>query len=523
MKKHISTINTKYIHKNNIIAISKLYIDATSSEFTIKHSDDHIVNGLTNEAADIYYFSVYIWNINKYRNIIPKLKARLPNSTIVLGGPECSYNPLDLIKEITGVDYIFCGEINDSINNLEESKHVVSKKSTSFEVNYNHVMHSNTYLKHIEIDEHQILYVETSKGCPFKCSYCMSSLEPKVIAKTTEEIDELINFIKKTPSKTIKFLDRTFNISFKTLSYIITKLEEINRLDQIYQFEVSPELLDSETLLFLSNIKSRNIRFEIGVQSIHDVTTKAVDRTGSFKDYVENIRYLLHKTNITLHIDLIAGLPYETYNKFIDSYNAIITLQPHEFQLGVLKLLHGTKIRRNKELHNYKFEANPPYTILSNTYISSNELENIHNVEEITDRFYNSSKFKKTFESIITNSKNCFETFLHMYQYFKDNSFNFISYQNYDIYNIMYKYMQIYFSKYSDNVIFDYLSFSKTKGKRFYKKIDKKELHSMYEEYLKDIFERNYFYKYIWVEVINNQIICKDMSKNKIISIPKKR
>ncbi len=517
MKKHITTINTKYIHENNILSIFKMYVNSSSSSYNIKQSNMEIANDLLSYDADEYYFSIYIWNIKKSNEIIKLLKKHKPNIKIIYGGPEVSFNPLDVIKENESLDYIFCGEINESINVLQNNPYVVSKHSTSFQVNFNHTMHKLDYLNEVDTSEYKILYIETSKGCPFKCSYCMSSLEKKLVTYNDEDLEIITKFIAKSPAKTIKFLDRTFNVSDERTISIINTLSTIK--NKVFQFEISPEMISESQLDFFKQIESNNIRFEVGIQSIYEDTTKAVERYMLYQNYYKILEELV-KTNIVMHLDLIAGLPYETIEKFKNSFNEVIKLKPDEFQLGVLKLLHGTSLRLNHQNYDYKFSKNPPYEIICNAYLSEKDLKTIHCVEEITDRFYNSKKLRKTFETIIDTSHNTFDIFLHIYNYLEDKKFNFIGYQNFDFFKIIYNYMSEFHPRYKDYVILDYMTINVNRQKRFYKTIKKQSRNILYNIYFKNI-EQNYFHKYFWIELVRinetSFIIAKDIKTTRII------
>lgn len=522
MKIIISTINSKYIHINNSVYIIQKYLDQKSyiKTYTLKDDVNNILKELIEENADYYFFSVYIWNIDLYKIILPKLKKELPNSKIIIGGPEVSYDGEYLLDV---VDFIYRGEVNESINEIINSQvksaHIVKDDYKLSKCNYNNYVHDIDYFNNIKIDKNQIVYLETSRGCPFKCSYCMSSLETSVNNLELDKVYKLIDFVIKNKVNVVKFLDRTFNMDEERVKLIMNYIIENALPYQSFQFEVAPELISNDLLEYLKNIEGTIFRFEVGIQSVHNETVNAVDRFHSYEKYENTLQILCNETNIVTHFDLIAGLPYETLPKFKDSFNKTFKLLPDEYQLGMLKVLNGTKMKSEVQLHNIVYESNAPYQFISNKYISEDECKIIEQVEDIVDRFYNSKKFNTTFNSIINRHNNIFDTLLLFNKFIVKNNFKLLDYQLYDIYKIFYEFLLEYDKDIADYVIFDYVSVVKNKPKRFYQTISRERLSEILNAQVNEEYSLNYLYKYMIVEELSldqKTIIIKDVKTNKI-------
>ncbi len=521
MKAVISTINSKYIHINNSVYIVQMYLDIDSEIFTytLKDDEEYILKDLVSKNADYYFFSIYIWNIEWYKRILPKLRKVLPECKIIVGGPEVSYDSCYLLEY---VDFIYSGEVSDSINEVftkEKSAHIITLESNQYECHYNDYVHDISYFNNMTIGNNQLLYLETSKGCPFKCSYCMSSLENKVYNLDLEKVYQLIDFSINSEVKVIKFLDRTFNIdeqrAIKILDYITLNAKPF----QSFQFEIAPELISESFLEYLKNLEVSYFRFEVGIQSVHDKTVNAVDRFHKYENYYHVLKVLCDETKIVTHFDLIAGLPYETFEKFKVSFNKTFSFLPDEYQLGILKLLNGTKIKSQVEFHMIEYNNVAPYTFIQNKYLSKDECDIINRVEDIVDRFYNSKRFNYTFKRLNDKYDNMFDLMLEFSDYIHSQNFKLIGYQLYDIYKIFYDFLLINNREIADYVIYDYICMAKNKPKKFYDSIDKKTLNKVLQNLVTPDTSLNYLYKYVIVEKLfldEEVYVIKDLKTNKI-------
>jgi len=400
MKAYLVAINSKYIHP----AMGVFSIASNSNypviydEFNIKDKKEKIINSILEKEYDILGFSIYIWNSTITKEIIKELRDNGFNKPILVGGPECYYNSEIFLKDYK-VNYVIFGEGEEAFNelldyldnkkNIEEVSNLYYLENDIVKYTYSKLP-DITKIKHdlnlIKDFSHRVAYLESSRGCPFKCSYCMASLETKVRFFPIDKIKQEIKFLLDNKCKTIKFLDRSFNIN---KDYMLEILEFIKNNDNgisIFQFEIVGDLLDKDIIDYINrNMRKGILRFEIGVQSTNDLTTNAVCRRQDFNKLKENINLL--KDSVTLHVDLIAGLPYEDYNSFKNSFNKTYLLMGDELQLGFLKELKGTKISNEKKEHNYTFDNNPPYEVINNKYISEKELDIIRKVEKSLEKY----------------------------------------------------------------------------------------------------------------------------------------
>ncbi len=421
MKSLLIGINSKYIHPANgvfqIVANSKS--EVSFFEFTIKDSIEYIISKINDSSFDVLLFSVYIWNISLIEKILPLIDS---NKIIVLGGPEASHNALYLFTNYH-INYIIKNEGEESFNELIEylsNKRELHNVSNLFYYNdtlqytydkcpdINSIKHDYSLIKDFN---NRIAYIEASRGCPFKCSYCLASLDNNVRYFPIENIKKDLKYLLDNQAKIIKFLDRSFNINKKYAIELWQFLIDNDNNVSTFQFEINGDLLTKEEISLLQTVRKGYFRFEIGIQSTNDLVNKSINRKQDFSKLKDNIMSI--KNNIIIHADLIAGLPYENKNSFINSFNETFLLGIEELQLGFLKELRGTEISNNKKEHGYIFEDTAPYSIISNKYLSNEDLKEIENVEKSLDKFYNKHLFPKTFDYIFNELKlNPYNTFL---------------------------------------------------------------------------------------------------------------
>lgn len=427
MKTLLIGINSKYIHP----AMGMIQIYANSKypcilkEFTIKDNKENIINFIKSQEFDLLAFSVYIWNISIIKAIIPDLDSAVP---ILLGGPEASYRVDDFLQ-FANVKYIIKDEGEESFNTLiyelttSNNLKVVPNLYYRDNENFIYTYSKKPNIKNIKYDyslikdfKNRIVYLEASRGCCFRCAYCLASLEKTIRYLDIENVKENILYAINQGAKTIKFLDRSFNINPKIINELLQFIIEHDNNYTVFQFEVVGDQLTEETINLLQNVRKGLIRFEIGIQSLNDKVTKAVNRKQNINKLITNINKI--KENIVIHLDLIAGLPYEDLNSFIYTFNETFKLFPDELQLGFLKELKGTQISYTKHLHDYVFSNDPPYEIISNKYISSNELDEIRLVEASLNKFYNAGNFPKTINYLFKELKlDPYNTFLKITNY----------------------------------------------------------------------------------------------------------
>lgn len=416
MKSIIIALNSKYIHSSLAVWYLKAICgnecgEVKVMEFTINESMDSILADIYREKADIAAFSCYIWNIDHVLKLVRNLKRVLPHIKIVLGGPEVSFDTIQLMKENPSVDFVIAGEgercfefllkylnksvggtLND-INGLFYKKEgdVVSNKPCSFIEDLD-LLPSPYTEEMLSSLENRIVYFESSRGCPFSCSYCLSSTFEGVRYFSLDRVKHDLIRLIEAGVKQVKFVDRTFNCNRarakEIFRFILQSPGETN-----FHFEAAADLFDDEMLDILSEAPAGRIQFEIGIQSTNPETLEAIDRKTNLDRVFYNIKRLWDMGNIHLHLDLIAGLPHEGYAVFKNSFNQVYNLRPHQLQLGFLKMLKGSKIRTEAELHGYSFREYPPYEVLYNSYITFDELLDLKGIEELVERYYNSGRF----------------------------------------------------------------------------------------------------------------------------------
>lgn len=414
MKIILFALNASFSHTNLAVRCLKTYVEKQKeNEFDIEIVEKHLKDRLDevlfdlyDKKADVYAFSLYIFNIDQVIYFAKALKELLPQAIFIFGGPEVSYDSQNFLKENPFVDFIIQDEgeeafyellkkIKKNKQNLDSlDKIIKGQKMESFEqagIPYS-------------IDDKfigSIIYYESSRGCPYKCSYCMSSLTRGVRAKSVEDtLKDLYEFESFGDRvKVIKFVDRTFNFDIERAKGILEGLLD-EKYTKVYHLEIRAELIDQELFDVLDKFPKDKLQIETGIQSTNYQTLEAIDRPSDIKKALDNIKKLKEQDNINVHCDLIAGLPYDDMNTIEKGFNDIFYIS-HEVQLGFLKLLKGAKIRENAKDHEYKFSSYAPYEILSNTYLSYIELFELKRIAALTERFKNSVHFQNSLYKLI--------------------------------------------------------------------------------------------------------------------------
>ncbi len=519
MKTLLIGINSKYIHTNLAIRLLHKNTSCETSihETTIKDDIIELYNYIKSNDFDNIAISTYIWNIE----IVYQLLKLLENDSynIILGGPEASYNT-DYIFNNYKVDYIVKGEgelaFNELLNALEyntETANINNISTNNFHNPIVEISNLNDIILAYDMNDdyiNKIQYIESSRGCPFNCSFCMSSLERKVRFFDIEEIKNTLILFNKKGAKTIKFLDRTFNTSKKYAIDIMDFIINNHNEGQVYQFEITGDILDPEIIDYLNNNAPKGLfRFEIGIQSTNIETNILVDRLQDNEKLFYNIKKIQNLDIIDLHLDLIAGLPNESLSSFKNTFNEVMSLIPRELQLGFLKMLHGTKIRIESEKYNYKFSDNAPYEIISNDTLSNSDMQVIKYVEETLEIYWNKSFMYESMKYIFNCLNNDYFDILYKFGKYLESINGFKDYQIDHLFTNLYNYFNnlvddaklLYYLKR------DYLKRSKVKPKIWWSrtsKIRRNELVKYISEKL-DI-STNILYKYSVIEEYNDEI-----------------
>ncbi|MDD3122858.1 MAG: DUF4080 domain-containing protein [Candidatus Izemoplasmatales bacterium] len=447
MKTLLIAIDSKFIHTN--LAVRYLKANTTYEtqimEFTIKDSIAFILDKITKENPDIIAFSCYIWNIEMITHITNELKSKL-NSIILWGGPEVSYDAFYYMDN-SKVDYIIKGEGElafheflsavDKVISFSQVSGLMYREDNKIISNKEVIIKDLNQLKspyRFDNDtsniHNKIQYIETSRGCPFHCSYCLASLENNVRFFDIEKVKTEILYLVENGGKTFKFLDRTFNVLPKYAKEMFSFIIQNHPENASFQFEITGDILKEELIHFLNEKAPSNLfRFEIGIQSTNIKTNEAVLRIQNNKVLFHHIKLLKEGNIVDMHLDLIAGLPYETLQIFQMTFNEVFLMYAKELQLGFLKMLRGTLIRDEASKYGYVHQQMSPYEILNNDFLSKEDVLIIHEVEEILEIFWNKGFMNESVEWITRKVESVFSWFYQFSKFLHKRDFDFHRYQ----------------------------------------------------------------------------------------------
>ncbi len=429
MKFLLTAINAKYIHSNlavySLKACAKEYKDAVEiGEFTINNQKDYILEQIYKKKPDVLFFSCYIWNIDYVEEIASEYHKICPDTPIWVGGPEVSYEVAAFLEKnsaITGA-MIAEGEITfyelldayakqgEKAGNVAFSKELeVALKQIdglAFRGTEGVCMTQERDImdlsqipfcyNRMEDFSNRIIYYESSRGCPFSCSYCLSSIDKKLRFRDLRLVKEELQFFIDQKVPQIKFVDRTFNCNHEHAMEIWRFVKAHDNGVTNFHFEISADLLNEEELALISDMRPGLIQLEIGVQSTNEVTIQEIHRTMKLERLKETVRAIQKGGNIHEHLDLIAGLPYEDYQRFQKSFDDIYELKPNQLQLGFLKVLKGSYMYEHREEYGIVYHTNPPYEVLKTNWLSYEDVLRIKQVEEMLEVYYNSGQFEIT-------------------------------------------------------------------------------------------------------------------------------
>lgn len=421
MKVIIACLNSKYVHASlspwcllaGVREFSKNTYDISVKESTINGNAEEFANKIINEKPDVAAFSCYIWNITKTIEICRIIKEKL-GCKIVLGGPEAAYRPKDILEKYGFIDFVLSGEgewvFPDFLDNLNGDLSLVSgltyRKSgeiiTIPEKDCTGTPPSPFCNDYFENLNGRISYIETARGCPYRCAFCLSGRCSPLRFFDMQRVKEDIIKLSNSGTQTVKFVDRTFNANAERANEILLFIKENCGKDiprnVCFHFEIAGDILKESTLEILSSMPRGTVQLEIGMQSFNEETLKIINRKTNTKKLIENIKKLINFNNMHIHIDLIAGLTGEDLESFKNSFNTAYSLKAHMLQMGFLKLLYGADMRENKEKYPCTFTDEPPYEVTSTPWLSCDEIKMLKNCEDALDRLYNSGRFLFTLE-----------------------------------------------------------------------------------------------------------------------------
>ena len=415
----LSTLNSKFIHSSLALRYLKAYGEAHGQaydivEYTINMPVLHILSDITEHDIDVLGFACYIWNIEMTLHVVDMVKAVRPDIKIVLGGPEVSFTADELLERCPNIDYIVQGEGEEAFHDLVTALQlgndgldpvipgVRGRRDGSILGSLEAVEVSDLSsipFPYTEEDmedlEHKIIYYESSRGCPFSCQYCLSGNKNTVRFFPQERTLEELQWFIDHGVKQVKFVDRTFNCAPHHHRPLMEFMRDSDT-DMNFHLEMEPELMTQWETNILCETPPGRIQIEVGVQSTHKKTLDAINRYNDWPYIQKSIRPIIQAGRTHVHMDLIVGLPHEDFKRFGQSFNDLFSLQPHALQIGFLKLLKGSGVRRMRE---YKYVADPlaPYEVLSTHVLPYDDVRFLKYFEDVFERFYNSERFRTTF------------------------------------------------------------------------------------------------------------------------------
>ena len=420
MKILLAACNAKYIHSNlavyNLKSCSGEYSSrVVVKEYTINQIRDDILKDIYLEQPDVVCFSCYIWNISFVRELVPDLKKILPQVEFWAGGPEVSYDAVEFLKKNPVFFGVMVGEGEETFHELagyyiERKPETLSGiRGVAFrdENKGRDIVHtgwrelmdlSKVPFAYSNLTEfkNRIIYYESSRGCPFSCSYCLSSIDKKLRFRDIELVKKELQFFIDNKVPQVKFVDRTFNCKHDHAMEIWRYITEHDNGITNFHFEISADLLRAEELALMKTMRPGLIQLEIGVQSTNPQTIKAIRRTMDFEKLKGIVEQIHSFGNIHQHLDLIAGLPYEGYDSFHKSFCDVYALRPEQFQLGFLKVLKGSHMMEMTGEYQILYKDREPYEVLSTAWLTYGEILRLKMVESMVEVYYNSGQFKNT-------------------------------------------------------------------------------------------------------------------------------
>lgn len=428
MKILLTAVNAKYIHSNPGVYSLRAYAgekpgrEIQIAEYTINHRREDILADIYRHQPDMIGISCYIWNWSMVSSLLPEIPKILPDVEIWLGGPEVSYNPETLLEQYPMVRGIMVGEGEETFKELIEKEKpleeiagivyrgeqiIRTKPRELTDISRLPFLYGN-----LEQFENKIIYYESSRGCPYRCSYCLSSIDKKVRLRNLEIVKRELQFFLDHKVKQVKFVDRTFNCNHEHAMEIWRYLLEHDNGVTNFHFEIEGDILSEEELVILSKMRPGLAQMEIGVQTFNPHTLREIRRTTNMDKLCAVVEQIHKGHNIHVHLDLIAGLPYEDFESFQESFNAVYRMHPEQLQLGFLKVLKGAYMHDMAEPYELRYLDTPPYEVLSTKWLPYEKVLQLKEVEEMVETYYNSNQFTYTLQLL----EQVFESPFALYQ-----------------------------------------------------------------------------------------------------------
>ena len=440
MKILLTAINAKYIHSNPALYSLRAYAgemegrEIQIAEYTINHRREDILADLYRHKPDMVAISCYIWNWSIVSLLLPEIPKIMPGVSVWLGGPEVSYDAEEILEKFPMVTGIMIGEGEETFKELiEDRKSLDQIRGIVYRSDNGIVKTEERELTDLsglpflyyglEQFENRIIYYESSRGCPYRCSYCLSSIDKKVRLRQLDIVKRELQFFLDHRVKQVKFVDRTFNCNHEHAMGIWKYILEHDNGVTNFHFEVEADIISEEELELLSRMRPGLMQMEIGVQTVNPDTLREIRRTTD----MDRLKYVVDRIrqghNIHVHLDLIAGLPYEDYDSFRHSFNAVYAMKPEQLQLGFLKVLKGAYMHEMAHSYEIQYLDTPPYEVLSTRWLPYDKVLLLKEVEEMVETYYNSNQFMYTIGLLEQVFKDAFSLYLSLAEFYREKGY----------------------------------------------------------------------------------------------------
>ncbi|WP_418417502.1 B12-binding domain-containing radical SAM protein [Anaerotignum lactatifermentans] len=466
MKKVIlAALNAKYIHSNLALRYLSRFQNnnqkhhVETMEFTINQRLDFIAEELFRKQPDVVLFSCYIWNVEMLRQLCPILKKIMPDCVIGFGGPEVSYESETFLRENPAVDFVMRGEgelvFTKYLEHLDAGNPATLGEIESLTYRQGEEIFSTPQMHPMDLAllpfpyeddfsdvQNQIIYYESSRGCPYHCGYCLSSVENGVrFVPLDKVLPDLQKFLDKNVPQ-VKFIDRTFNCKKSHAMAIWKYLHEHDNGVTNFHFEITADLIDQETIDFLKTVRKGLFQFEIGVQSTNPQTIRAINRNVDFAALSEIVQQIKDGGNIHQHLDLIAGLPYEDYDSFGRSFNDVYALHPEQLQLGFLKVLKGSMLHQKQKEFEIVYHDTAPYEMLTTHELPYADTLRLKYVEEMVETYYNSGRFLNTLAYLVPLYESPFAFFEALSQFWVGENYHYLGLSKMGLFDVLWRFVE---------------------------------------------------------------------------------
>lgn len=461
----LAALNAKYIHSNLALRYLSRFQNnnqkhhVETMEFTINQRLDFIAEELFRKQPDVVLFSCYIWNVEMLRQLCPILKKIMPDCVIGFGGPEVSYESETFLRENPAVDFVMRGEgelvFTKYLEHLDAGNPATLGEIESLTYRQGDEIFSTPQMHPMDLAllpfpyeddfsdvQNQIIYYESSRGCPYHCGYCLSSVENGVrFVPLDKVLPDLQKFLDKNVPQ-VKFIDRTFNCKKSHAMAIWKYLHEHDNGVTNFHFEITADLIDQETIDFLKTVRKGLFQFEIGVQSTNPQTIRAINRNVDFAALSEIVQQIKDGGNIHQHLDLIAGLPYEDYDSFGCSFNDVYALHPEQLQLGFLKVLKGSMLHQKQKEFEIVYHDTAPYEVLTTHELPYADTLRLKYVEEMVETYYNSGRFLHTLAYLVPLYESPFAFFEALSQFWVSENYHYLGLSKMGLFDVLWRFVE---------------------------------------------------------------------------------